>query len=281
TPRPARTPAADRPSSARAAARGTDSRQGRQARRAPGRACRPRAARARPLPPPRAHGPAPASPARCRSRVPAGRWPRRPEWRPGRSRPPARRSDRRPHAPARRRTARPPSSRPTIRHSGRRSPRPSSFQADAMVNRRWRPRAASRLGGPGSRPGRRRANPPTPRTLSSRGLTKPVDSIREEERMSDTVAAVDWEEHEREALGAIEAAATPAQLEDVRVRYLGRKSELAQALRGVRDRESGITLNGLRGRLEAALDARRVELERAELDRALTQEVVDVTLPGE
>src|SRR5262249_11470354 len=158
---------------------------------------------------------------------------------------------------------------------------PAHSRADAMVNRRWRPRAASRLGGPGSRPGRRRASPPTPRTLSSRGLTKPVDSIREEERVSDTVAAVDWEEHEREALGAIEAAATPAQLEDVRVRYLGRKSELAQALRGVRDRESAITRNGLRGRLEAALDARRAELERAELDRALTQEVVDVTLPGE
>src|SRR6185295_17209537 len=77
------------------------------------------------------------------------------------------------------------------------------------------------------------------------------------------------------------AASTPAQLEEARVRYLGRKSELAQALRAVRDRETGMTLNSLRDRLEASLASRREELERAELDRALTEDVVDVTLPGD
>ena len=40
------------------------------------------------------------------------------------------------------------------------------------------------------------------------------------------------------------------------MRFLGRKSELAQALRGVRDRESGMLLNGIRARLEAAVEAR-------------------------
>ena len=40
------------------------------------------------------------------------------------------------------------------------------------------------------------------------------------------------------------------------MRFLGRKSELAQALRGVRDRESGMLLNGIRARLEAAVDER-------------------------
>jgi phenylalanyl-tRNA synthetase alpha chain len=92
---------------------------------------------------------------------------------------------------------------------------------------------------------------------------------------------MDWQAHETEAGSAIAAASTLAELDDVRVRYLGRKSELAQALRGVRDRESGMLLNGIRGRLEASLDERRAGLERAELDRALTQEAVDVTLPGE
>src|SRR4051812_41851001 len=86
---------------------------------------------------------------------------------------------------------------------------------------------------------------------------------------------------ETEAQSAIAGASTLTELEDARVRYVGRKSELAQALRAVRDRETGMTLNTLRGRLEAALDARREELERAELDRSLTQEVVDVTLPGD
>jgi len=86
---------------------------------------------------------------------------------------------------------------------------------------------------------------------------------------------------EREAQSAIAAAATPAELDEARVRYLGRKSELKQALRGVRDRETGMKLNALRERLEAAVAARQEELERAELEQAFAQDGLDVTLPGE
>src|SRR5436853_7367502 len=93
-----------------------------------------------------------------------------------------------------------------------------------------------------------------------------------------TVAAVDVEALEREAQGAITAASTRAALDDARIRYLGRKSELKQALRGVRDRESGMGLNALRERLESAFDTREAALELAELDRTLTEDVVDVTL---
>jgi phenylalanyl-tRNA synthetase alpha chain len=96
-----------------------------------------------------------------------------------------------------------------------------------------------------------------------------------------TVAAVDWEAYEPEASGAIAAASSPAELDDARVRYLGRKSELAQALRGVRDRETGMLLNGIRERLEGAVAEREQLLENEELDRRLRDEVVDVTLPGE
>jgi phenylalanyl-tRNA synthetase alpha chain len=96
-----------------------------------------------------------------------------------------------------------------------------------------------------------------------------------------TVAAVDWEAYEREASAAIGAAPSPSELDDARVRYLGRKSELAQALRGVRDRESGMLLNGIRERLEAAVAGRERMLEDEELDRRVREEVVDVTLPGE
>jgi len=96
-----------------------------------------------------------------------------------------------------------------------------------------------------------------------------------------TVAAVDWEAYEREASAAVAAASSPAELDDARVRYLGRKSELAQALRGVRDRETGMLLNGIRERLEAAVAEREHLLEEEELDRRLRDEVVDVTLPGE
>jgi phenylalanyl-tRNA synthetase alpha chain len=96
-----------------------------------------------------------------------------------------------------------------------------------------------------------------------------------------TVAAVDWEAYEREASAAIGAAPSPSVLDNARVRYLGRKSELAQALRGVRDRESGMLLNGIRERLEAAVARRERMLEDEELDRRVREEVVDVTLPGE
>ena len=84
-----------------------------------------------------------------------------------------------------------------------------------------------------------------------------------------------------EALGAIEASATAAELDDARIRYLGRKSELKQALREVRDRESGMELNAVRERLETAFDARETALRTAELDRSLAEDRVDVTLPGD
>ena len=82
---------------------------------------------------------------------------------------------------------------------------------------------------------------------------------------------------ESQALSAIEAATTVEEVEETRVRYLGRKSELKLALREVRDRETGMTLNALRVAIEEALE-RRV--------RELTTTVVedsdfDVTLPGE
>src|SRR5919109_2197051 len=86
---------------------------------------------------------------------------------------------------------------------------------------------------------------------------------------------------EHEAQSAIAGASTLAELDEARVRYLGRKSELKQALRGVRDRESGMALNAVRERLESAFAAREAELERAELDRELTEEKIDVTLPGD
>jgi phenylalanyl-tRNA synthetase alpha chain len=85
---------------------------------------------------------------------------------------------------------------------------------------------------------------------------------------------------EEAALAAVAAAASEDEIEHVRVEFLGRKSELKLALREVRDRETGMTLNALRERLEAAIDAREEELRRAELDRRLQEERVDVTMPG-
>jgi phenylalanyl-tRNA synthetase alpha chain len=92
---------------------------------------------------------------------------------------------------------------------------------------------------------------------------------------------VDAEALEKAALKAVEAATTADEIERARVEFLGRKSELKLALREVRDRETGMALNALRETLEAAIDARAAALERAELDRKLTEEHIDVTVPGE
>lgn len=84
---------------------------------------------------------------------------------------------------------------------------------------------------------------------------------------------------EVEGLAAAAAATTTDAIEEVRVAYLGRKSALKLALREVRDRETGMALNAVRERLEEAIDRRAAELARADLDRRLREEVVDVTLP--
>jgi phenylalanyl-tRNA synthetase alpha chain len=83
---------------------------------------------------------------------------------------------------------------------------------------------------------------------------------------------------EIEARTAIAAAADPDALEELRVRYLGRKSALKLALREVRDRETGMALNAARGAIEEALEQRERELASAAEDDL---EPFDPTLPGE
>jgi phenylalanyl-tRNA synthetase alpha chain len=91
---------------------------------------------------------------------------------------------------------------------------------------------------------------------------------------------VDVQSLETEAQSAIAGASTLPALDDVRVRYLGRKSELKQALREVRDPETGRVLNTLRESLEEAVAVREASLAGQALDRRLAEEQVDVTLPG-
>jgi phenylalanyl-tRNA synthetase alpha chain len=104
--------------------------------------------------------------------------------------------------------------------------------------------------------------------------------MQSEEIDRGTVAAVDAQEVESEALSAVAAARTVDEIEQARIEYLGRKSRLKLALREVRDRETGMTLNALRERIEASMNAREEELRRADLDRRLSEERVDVTMPG-
>jgi phenylalanyl-tRNA synthetase alpha chain len=89
-----------------------------------------------------------------------------------------------------------------------------------------------------------------------------------------------------EGEAAVAGAAGTAELEDVRVRYLGRKAELPNLLRGVAQLppdergQVGRAANEARRALEAAIDARHAELEGSELHDRLARDVVDVTLPA-
>ena len=91
------------------------------------------------------------------------------------------------------------------------------------------------------------------------------------------------EEGERAAL----EASTPAELEDLRVRYLGRKAEITQILRSIPSlpKEARAALgkagNEARQALEALLEERTRALGSDQLERRLREEAIDVTLPGE
>ncbi|HZU60074.1 MAG TPA: phenylalanine--tRNA ligase subunit alpha, partial [Solirubrobacteraceae bacterium] len=90
-----------------------------------------------------------------------------------------------------------------------------------------------------------------------------------------------------EAERAITSAATTAELENARIRYLGRKAELPNLLRSVaqlppEDRAAtGQAANQARQALEGLIDQRGQELAAGELHERLTQDRVDVTLPGD
>ena len=94
------------------------------------------------------------------------------------------------------------------------------------------------------------------------------------------------QELQREADSAISAAGSSAELEELRVRYLGRKAELPQLLRGVaalpaEERGAvGKAANRARQALEAQIQARTDDLAAGELEQRLLADRVDVTLPG-
>jgi phenylalanyl-tRNA synthetase alpha chain len=89
-----------------------------------------------------------------------------------------------------------------------------------------------------------------------------------------------------EAVAAIAAAPSTAALEALRVRYLGRKAELPNLLRGVAELppeqrgQVGKAANQARQALESLILRRGAELEVGELQERLAADRVDVTLPG-
>jgi phenylalanyl-tRNA synthetase alpha chain len=94
------------------------------------------------------------------------------------------------------------------------------------------------------------------------------------------------EQLQGEAEAAIAAAQTSDALEQARVRFLGRRAELPQLLRGVAQLPPeqrgaiGKAANVARKAMEELIEARGAALGAAELDARLASDRTDVTLPG-
>ncbi len=89
-----------------------------------------------------------------------------------------------------------------------------------------------------------------------------------------------------EARAQLENCNTAAELEALRVRYLGKKGELTALLRGMgalapEERpKMGALVNEARAEIEKAMEEKVTALENAELERRLQEEQLDVTVPG-
>jgi phenylalanyl-tRNA synthetase alpha chain len=92
--------------------------------------------------------------------------------------------------------------------------------------------------------------------------------------------------HLAEALQAITDSGDENSLEQLRVQYLGKKGKLTVLLKSlgqlpVEERPAaGEKINLVKRQIQAALEARKISLVEASLDAQLSQEVIDVTLPG-
>lgn len=104
---------------------------------------------------------------------------------------------------------------------------------------------------------------------------------------SDQPVTVQIADIESEARSAIASATNTDALEEVRVRYLGRKARLPNLLRSVatlppgQRAQTGQQANRARQGLEALIEQRARDLAAAELERRLARDRVDVTLPAD
>ncbi len=89
-----------------------------------------------------------------------------------------------------------------------------------------------------------------------------------------------------EALAAFESVQDAARLDELRVKYLGKKGELTALLKQMgrltpEERPvMGQLANDVRAALEGALEASSKKLEASALERRLQNEALDVTIPG-
>ena len=90
----------------------------------------------------------------------------------------------------------------------------------------------------------------------------------------------------QETVAKIDAAQDLKALNRIRVETLGKKGPITEVLRGMKDLSAeerpkiGSFANEIRDELTAKIEEKKIELEKAELDRTLAAESIDITLPG-
>lgn len=94
------------------------------------------------------------------------------------------------------------------------------------------------------------------------------------------------EQLQQEALQEIQAATSQKELNDVRIKYLGKKGPMTEVLRGMGKLSPeerpvvGELVNTVRTTIQDTLEARIEEVKAVELEAKLAAETIDVTLPG-
>ena len=88
------------------------------------------------------------------------------------------------------------------------------------------------------------------------------------------------------ALEEINKAQDITELNNARVKYLGKKGELTAILRGMKDLSAeerpviGSLVNVVKAELENLIEVREEEFKKAEINKKLEQEKIDITLPA-
>ena len=102
-----------------------------------------------------------------------------------------------------------------------------------------------------------------------------TDSLQEQLKELNTVAV--------EAIASIDSL---DELEKLRVKYLGKKGELSQILRGMgklsaEERPAvGSLANVVKGEVQTSLEKRKQDLQQAQIEAQIKAETIDVTMPG-
>ena len=94
------------------------------------------------------------------------------------------------------------------------------------------------------------------------------------------------EQIKAQALEQIKASDVPEKLNEVRVKFLGKKGELTAVLKGMKDvapeerPKVGQLVNETRAAIEELLEETKVKMEAAIREEKMKEEVIDVTLPS-